>query len=294
MAPRWTKPWPEGLLHSAPCNHLFMDATQLKQSSICYGWVSCDVGMVDWMQRIGCRSSIAKLKIGPTNQVKHGSAMDQTMAWRASAPCKHLFVDATQLKQSSICYGWVSCDVGMADWMRDGVQNWKLAPNQVKHGSAVRDGDGRTSINLKIHTRDILCTFFCGFSTYFWVHAPQEMCMWTHINNIWKELSLKIHRCTILHTCDGHCMCIMHLPVFDARRSIWHRIRESDASFLHHILTSYWVCPSLICAFHLNCEDSMQEQSSSTVFVYYMHLRDCSTTRNIKTTKRATDRQKLE
>ena len=61
------------------CKHLFMDATQLKQSSICYGWVSCDVGMADWVQRIGC-------KIGHWPQIRSNMAlqsvmaMDQTMA----------------------------------------------------------------------------------------------------------------------------------------------------------------------------------------------------------------------
>ena len=42
-------------------------------------------------------------------------------------------------------------------------------------------------------------------------HAPQEMCMWTHINDIWKELSLKIHRWTVIVCIPCTFLCVMHV-----------------------------------------------------------------------------------
>ena len=86
---------------STPCKHAFVDATQLKQRSISYGWVSFDISGTEWLCRILLPNTLEKL---PEQMMKYGLAMDQIMTWTASTPCKHLFMHATQLKKRSISY----------------------------------------------------------------------------------------------------------------------------------------------------------------------------------------------
>src|SRR6056300_598478 len=55
--------------------------------------------------------------------------MGQTMAKSAIAQCNHLFMNATQLKQSSIRYGWVAFDSDSTEWVwRIGMHLDQLAP----------------------------------------------------------------------------------------------------------------------------------------------------------------------